>query len=157
MEVFLLSAKYAILWKRERENIMSTYEDRITILERKIATLEQVAWQQAQTVKDRTNETAIVLGLLTDDVRILKENVTALRIRVNEGFTDLNRTIYSLEEKVDKRLSSVETELREHTTVLSEHTVRFDRLETTLNEHTTTLKEHTTLLTQILARLPEKP
>jgi hypothetical protein len=33
---------------------------------------------------------------------------------------------------------------------LDEHTARFDRLETTLNEHTT-------LLTQILARLPEKP
>jgi polyhydroxyalkanoate synthesis regulator phasin len=152
----------------ERENVMSTYEDRIANLERKIATLEQTVWQQAQTVKDRTHESAIMLGVLTDDVRLLKESVTSIRIRMNEGFTNLNRDLYSmeeklnkrftslegrftslegrfvsLEEKVDKRFGSVETGLHEHTIVLSEHTARFDRVET--------------LLTQILARLPEKP
>ncbi len=40
-------------------------------------------------------------------------------------------------------ISELKTTLGEHTKVLSEHTIRFDRLET--------------LLTQILARLPEKP
>jgi hypothetical protein len=40
-------------------------------------------------------------------------------------------------------ISEVKTTLSEHTRVLSEHTTRFDRIET--------------LLTQVLARLPEKP
>ena len=47
-------------------------------------------------------------------------------------------------------ISEVKTTLSEHTRVLSEHT-------TLLNEHTARFDRLETLLTQILARLPEKP
>ncbi len=63
-----------------------------------------------------------------------------------------------------ERFDRLETRQDEQTRVLHEHTARLDRLDTTLNEHTTVLsehtralQEHTALLTQILARLPEKP
>ena len=65
---------------------------------------------------------------------------------------------------MERDMSQLKTTLSEHTahldrleTTLGEHTAHLNRLETTLGEHTTLLTQHTTLLTQILARLPEKP
>lgn len=118
---------------------MSTQEDRIANLEQRVTAIEkttvsrtdlnQLAWQQGQAVRDRTYETAISLGILTDDVRILKENVAAIRVRVNEGFSNLSQELYSMNEKFTKRFNSLETRfgtLEGHLTTLEG---RFDSLE----------------------------
>lgn len=72
--------------------------------------------------------------------------------------------IKGLTEDSVRRLMTMERDMNQLKTTLDEHTVHLNRLETTLNEHTghlnrleTALGEQSTLLTQILARLPEKP
>ncbi len=72
-----------------------------------------------------------MLGLLQTLTQESKQ--TGLRVEMMKIRMD------QLETKFDAHTAL----LNEHTRVLSEHTTRFDRLET--------------LLTQILARLPEKP
>ncbi len=49
----------------------------------------------------------------------------------------------TIQEEINQRFAGVENTLSEHTTTLNDHTARFDRIET--------------LLTQILARLPQQP
>ena len=122
---------------------MPSYDERLAALEQTAITraelteaIEKLTRQQAQNLRDRSYETAIPLGILTDDVRILKENIGGIRVRMNEGFTDLSHELYSMDEKLTKRFVSLET--------------RLGSLETKFDEHTS-------LLTQILARLPEKP
>ncbi|HTK07593.1 MAG TPA: hypothetical protein VL485_10520, partial [Ktedonobacteraceae bacterium] len=75
---------------------MSTYEDRLTALEQTVVTraeFNQYVRQQGQTLRDRNHEIAMPLGVLTDDMRILKENVHVIRIRMNEGFNDLSQEL----------------------------------------------------------------
>jgi len=99
---------------------MSTHEDRLTALEQASVSraelteaINRLERQQAQTLRDRSHETAITLGILTDDVRILKENVHAIRVKVNEGFPDLSQELYSIEEKLTKRFVSLEGKIEQ--------------------------------------------
>ncbi len=69
------------------------------------------------------------------------------------------------------RLDLLETKFDEHTRILNEHTALLNEHTALLNEHTALLNEHTrvlnehtvrfdrleAMLTQVLARLPEKP
>ncbi len=94
---------------------MSNYDERLATLEQTSVTrteftkaMDNLRWQQGRTLSDRNQETAISLGLLTEDVRILKENSVSMRIRMDEGFADLNRELYSMEEKFEKRFVSLE-------------------------------------------------
>jgi len=119
---------------------MSTHEDRLTALEQASVSraelteaINRLERQQAQTLRDRSHETAITLGILTDDVRILKENVQAIRVKVNEGFPDLSQELYSIEEKLTKRFVSLEGKLE---------------------QQGQDIKDHGKLLQQILDRLP---
>ena len=64
----------------------------------------------------------------------------AMQVTMSKGLTeDAVKRLMTMRQDI----SEVKTTLSEHTKVLSEHTTQFDRLET--------------LLTQILAHLPEKP
>ena len=58
--------------------------------------------------------------------------------------------IKGLTEDSVRRLMTMERDMSQLKTTLGEHSAHLNRLETTLGGHTT-------LLTQILARLPEKP
>ena len=119
---------------------MSTYDERLAALEQTSVTrteltkaIDNLTLQQGQTLRDRNHETAISLGILTDDVRIIKENVASIRIRMNEGFADLNQELYGMQEKFEKRFVSIEEKFEK----------RFVSIEDKL--------------LQILARLPKNP
>lgn len=97
---------------------MSTYDERLAALEQSVVTrteltkaIDNLTWQYGRAMSDRNQEIAISLGILTDDVRILKENVASIKVRMNDGFADLNRELYSMQEKLEKRFVSVEEKL----------------------------------------------
>jgi hypothetical protein len=78
----------------------------------------------------------------TETVRAYQD--LAMQMTMLKGLTETTiGRLASMQWQIDQRFNTVETALHEHTTLLNEHTGRFDRLET--------------LLSQILARLPEKP
>jgi len=64
-------------------------------------------------------------------------------ILTNERLGDIQNQLIEL----DGKIVGQQTETRQH----------FVRIETAQHEHTTTLAEQKNLLTEILARLPEKP
>ncbi len=84
-----------------------------------------------KSIREVNENSAIMLGLLQTQAQGSKQ--TGLRVEMMKIRMD------QLETKFDAHTAL----LNEHTRMLSEHTAGFDRLET--------------LLTQILARLPEKP
>src|SRR5256712_4756890 len=84
-----------------------------------------------KSIREVNENSTIMLGLLQTLTQESKQ--TGLRMEM------LKIRMDQLETKFDAHTAL----LNEHTRVLGEHTTRFDRLET--------------LLTQILARLPEKP
>ena len=65
--------------------------------------------------------------------------------------------VKGLAEDAVKRLMSLRITLDEHTALFNKESERLGHLQTILSEHTALLTQHTELLTQILARLPEKP
>jgi len=119
---------------------MSTYEDRIVSLERKVAALELRRLYDEGLARENTPAEQ------GHNLREINKNMTILLDVIGKQGQEMKARFASLETKSDEhnsRLSRVETTLSEHTTVLNEHTIRFDRLET--------------ILAQVLARLPEKP
>ena len=100
-------------------------------------------------ISDISHNETILLGLAVKQSEHLRE--------MRSSLVTVNKRLDSLEITVNKRLDSLEATVNEHTT-------RFDRLEatvgslqTTVNEHTTRFDRLETMLTQVLARLPEKP
>ena len=82
-------------------------------------------------------------------------NFKQLSKDMTTSFDQLTVYLRRIEENNAKRFQSIET-------TLGEHSKRFNGIETTLGEHSKILDDHTkrlgnieTLLTQILARLPE--
>jgi archaellum component FlaC len=117
---------------------MPTQEERIAALEQTtisridfLNSVNRLALQQAQSANDTYHELTILLGVTGSqgqDIKAIKEDVGTLK----EDVGTLKEDVGTLKEDVGtikERIGSVET----------------------------TLSEHTALLTQILARLPEKP
>ncbi len=113
-----------------------TQEDRIAALERKVAMLELLRSQD-----ERKAEEAIPPAQ-TRNMREINENITILLGVTSSQGGDI-RVIKEDVSSIKDRLDRLETKSNEHTALLNEHTGRFDHVEA--------------LLTQILARLPEKP
>lgn len=107
---------------------MLTQEERLSQLERSMAAVNGA-------ISDINHNETMLLGLVTKQEEIIRE--------VNARLAALNEHIDTFEQSVNSRLDI--------------HDKRFDRLETRLDRLETKFDEHTTLLTQILARLPEKP
>jgi len=129
---------------------LSNFDERLAALEQTSVTraeftkaIDNLTWQQGRTLSDRNQGTAISLGILTDDVRVLKENTASLRIRVNEGFTDLSQELYSLDEKFEKRFVSLDEKFEKRFVSLDE---KFEKRFVSLDEK----------VTQILALLSAK-
>jgi len=108
--------------------LMPTQEERLATLEQSFGTPQK---EIGKSIHEVNENSTIMLGLLQTLTQESKQ--TGLRMEMMKIRMD------QLETKFDAHTAL----LNEHTRVLSEHTARFDRLET--------------LLTQILARLPEKP
>ena len=134
---------------------MTTIEERVTALEQELTTLER---ENTALKKSDELQTIALRALATkDEMTKLRDTNNAIfdaLIRhdrlTNERLGDMQTQIIEL----DGKMVGMQTEMRQ----------RFDRLETTVNEHTarfdrieTELGDHRALLTQILARLPEKP
>ena len=117
---------------------MPTQEERITELEQKTVSridflnaISKLQLQHAQSSSDTYHELTILLGVVGSqgrDIKSIKEDVTTLK----EDVSALKQDVTTLKEDVGalkERLGSLETKI----------------------------DGQTTLLTQILARLPEKP
>src|SRR5579884_1231491 len=107
---------------------MPTQEERLTVLEQSFATFQR---ETGKAIRELNENATISLGLLHALSQESKQ--AAFRAELMKLRLDL------LETKFDEHTRI----LNEHTGLLNEHTVRFDRLEA--------------MLTQVLARLPEKP
>ena len=131
---------------------MPTQEDRIAALEQTtvsridfIDAMNRLTLQQAQMASDMSHQVTILLGVTGSqgqDIRTIKGDVNALKgdVSVLKGDVSvLKGDVSILKEDVSA--------LKGDVGVLTE---RLGRLETKFDEHTS-------LLTQILARLPEKP
>lgn len=108
---------------------MSTYEDRIVSLERKVAALELRRLYDEGLARENTPAEQ------GHNLREINENMTMLLGVVGSQERDI-KTIQEDVSSIKDRLDRLETKS-------DQHTRRFDRVDT--------------LLTQILARLPEKP
>lgn len=96
-------------------------------------------------------------------IRVLNENSTILLGLFQTQLQETKQTRFSVE-MTKIRVDQLETKLDAHTALLNEHTRVLGVHTALLNEHTRVLNEHTTrfdrlegMLTQVLARLPEKP
>ncbi len=124
---------------------MPTQEERIAALEQTtisridfLNSVNRLALQQAQSANDTYHELTILLGVTGSqgqDIKAIKEDVSTLK----EDVGTLKEDVGTLKEDVSA--------LKEDVGTLKKH----------LGSVETTLSEHTVLLTQILARLPEKP
>ena len=131
---------------------MPTQEDRIAALEQTtvsridfIDAINRLTLQQAQNASNMSHEVTILLGITVSqgqDIRTIKGDVSALKGDVSilkEDVSVLKGDVNALKGDVSILKGDVST-----------LTERLGRLETKFDEHTS-------LLTQILARLPEKP
>ena len=96
-------------------------------------------------------------------IREVNENSTIM-LGLLQTLTQESKQTGLRMEMMKIRMDQLETKFDAHTALLNEHTRVLDEHTTLLYEHTRVLGEHTTrfdrleaLLTQILARLPEKP
>ena len=113
-----------------------TQEDRVAALELKVAMLELLRSQD-----ERKAEEALPPAQ-TRHMREINENLTILLGVTSSQGGDI-KVIKADVSSIKDHLDRLETQSTEQTALLSEHTGRFDHVEA--------------LLTQILARLPEKP
>ena len=121
---------------------MPTQEERLATLEQSFGTLQK---EIGKSIREVNENSTIMLGLLQTLTQESKQ--TGLRM-----------------EMLKIRMDQLETKFDAHTALLNEHTRVLGEHTRVLGEHTRVLDEHTTrfdrleiLLTQILARLPEKP
>ena len=128
---------------------MPTQEERLGTVEQAITTLQR---ETGKSIREVNENSTIMLGLLQTLTQESKQ--TGLRMEM------LKIRMDQLETKFDAHTAL----LNEHTRMLNEHTKVLDGHTRVLDEHTRVLDEHTTrfdrvetLLTQILARLPETP
>ena len=112
-----------------------TQEDRIAALERKVAMLELLRSQDERKAEEGTPPAQ------ARNMREINENITILLGVTSSQGGDI-KVIKEDVSGIKDRLDRLETKSNEHTALLNEHTGRFDHIEA--------------LLTQILARLPEK-
>jgi len=121
---------------------MPTQEERLIVPEQSFGTLQR---EMGKSIREVNENSTIMLGLLqtlTQESRQTGLRVEMMKIRMDQ-----------LETKFDAHTAL----LNEHTRVLSEHTALLNEHSRVLNEHTARFDRLEALLTQILARLPERP
>ncbi len=137
-----MTATYGIMRMVEahytgKDNIpVPTQEDRLAALERKVAMLELLRSQDERKAEEALPPTQ------ARTMKEINENLTILLGVTSSQGRDI-KVIKEDTSSIKERLDRLETQSNEHTALLNEHSGRFDHVEA--------------LLTQILARLPEKP
>jgi hypothetical protein len=128
---------------------MQTQEERLTMLEQSFGTMQR---EIGTSIRALNENSTILLGLFQTQLQTTKQ--TAFSVEMMKVRMEL------LETKFDAHTAL----LNEHTRMLNEHARILGEHTGILNEHTRILGEHTTrfdrletMLTQVLARLPEKP
>jgi hypothetical protein len=114
---------------------MPTQEERLGTVELTITTLQR---ETGKSIREVNENSTIMLGLLQTLTQESKQ--TGLRM-----------------EMLRIRMDQLETKFDAHTALLNEHTRVLNEHSRVLNEHTSRFDRVETLLTQILARLPETP
>ena len=119
-----------------KDNIpVQTQEDRLAALERKVAMLELLRSQDERKAEEALSPAQ------ARTMKEINENLTILLGVTSSQGGDI-RVIKADTSSIKDRLDRLETQSNEHTALLNKHSGRFDHVEA--------------LLTQILARLPEK-
>ena len=135
---------------------MPTQEERLTTLEQSFGSLQK---EIGKSIREVNENSTIMLGLLqtlTQESKQTGLRMEMMKIRLDQLETKFDAHTALLNEHT-RVLSEHTALLNEHTRVLSEHTVFLNEHTKVLGEHTTRFDRVETLLTQILARLPEKP
>ena len=121
-------------------------EDRLTALEQKVAALERQVFarhaEQGRALSDVQHELTILLGLATKEVELtngLRTEVSNLRDDMNQRFDQHDRRFDQHDQRFDQ------------------HDRRFDHHDQQFSGINQQLGRMERLLTEILARLPEKP
>jgi hypothetical protein len=91
-----------------------------------------------------------------NSIRILNENTTILLGLFQTQLQQTKQTGLSVE-MMKIRMDQMETKFDAYTALLNEHTRVLGEHTRILGEHTTRFDRLETMLTQVLARLPEKP
>ncbi|HEY3991338.1 MAG TPA: hypothetical protein VGM01_00540 [Ktedonobacteraceae bacterium] len=149
---------------------MATIEERVQALEHENTELKQKIELHTIAIGGLINKTMLeVLNEKNDKIFKALENhdkltnvqLAELREKVE---VDIEGKIVGMQTEMRQRFTQVEETQQEHTTKFiaiettqQEHTTKFIAIETTQQEHTTRLDRMEGMLTQILARLPEKP
>ena len=127
---------------------MATIEERLQALEQENAARKKT--EELLTIAIRALISKEAFEKLQDTVENSQEQNGKLfdvlnnhNILTNERLGDIQNQLIEL----DGKIVGLQTETRQH----------FAQIETTQHEHTTTFAEQKSLLTEILARLPEKP
>ena len=114
---------------------MPTQEERLAMLEESFGTMQREVGKS---------------------IRVLNENTTILLGLFQTQLQETKQTKFSVE-MTKIRVDQLETKLDAHTALLNEHTRILNEHAGILNEHTTRFDRLEMMLTQVLARLPEKP
>lgn len=134
---------------------MASIEERLTALEHDQAALKEK--MELQTIAIGALVTKATLERLNEKYDKLFEALIAHDRFTNEQLAELRTQQLNLE----GRIVGVQTEMRQGFEAVNARfeavNVRFEEQDKRLVRLETTLDEHTSLLTQILARLPEKP
>jgi len=128
---------------------MPTQEERLTALERNFTAFQKEAGQH---IRETEENTTIMLGVMRSQGQDIKRAVQRLET-IDERLETMDERLDAIEQRlnpVEQHLETIDGRLNAIDGRLDAMEQRFDRLETKFDEHTV-------LLTQILARLPEKP
>ena len=146
---------------------MPTIEERMQALEQEHAELKQKIELQTIAISGLVNKTMlerisekndkIFQTLITHDEftnRQLSEFRERVEVQVEGKITGMQTEMRQHFTEQDGKIVGLQTEMRQR---LAEQNSKVTELQTTQAEHTTMFTEQKTLLTEILARLPEKP
>jgi chromosome segregation ATPase len=144
----------------KREDSLPMQEDRLTALEQKVAALERQVFarhaEQGRALSDVQHELTILLGLATKEVELtngLRTEVSNLRDDMNQRFDQHDRRF----DQHDRRFDQHDQRFDQHDRRFDQHDRRFDHHDQQFSGINQQLGRMERLLTEILARLPEKP
>ncbi len=138
---------------------MPTFEERLTLVEHEHAQLKKTIELQTIAIGALVNKAALerlnekydkMFDALIAHDRFTNEQLAELRgqqVELDGKIVGMQTEIRQRFEQQDTAIVGMQTEIRQ----------RFEQQDTAMDEHTTLLTQQAELLTQILARLPEKP
>jgi hypothetical protein len=141
---------------------MATIEERVQALEQENAARKKA--EELLTIAVRALVSKEAFEKLQDTVEKSQEQYGKLFDALNNHNVFTNQRLADIQDRiiaVDGKIVGLQTETRQHFAQIDQRFAqtdqRFARIEATQYEHTTALTEQKNLLTEILARLPEKP